>query len=212
MIDRGHWMQTYSGKRFYPTSPLPEDIDINDIAVALSRICRFGGHCNAFYSVAQHSVLVSINVFHKAHVDMDDERRRILPLAALLHDAAEAYIGDMVWPLKQAPELKAYKEIEQRIERAIEKKFGLPEQMLAHPLIKRADLILLSTEKRDFMGELDGVQRQASAAKESQAAKDQLGDRWHSDDFHPLEDVIYAQPETIARNSFLQRYESLRVW
>ena len=53
------WIQTYSGKKFYPLDPRPEDIDIRDIAHALSLNCRFNGHCRCFYSVAEHSVGVS---------------------------------------------------------------------------------------------------------------------------------------------------------
>ena len=50
----GDWMQTYSGKRYYPVDPRIEDVDINDIAHALSHLCRYGGHCSRFYSVAEH--------------------------------------------------------------------------------------------------------------------------------------------------------------
>lgn len=55
----GDWMQTFTGRQFWPMDPRPEDLDILDIAHALSLLCRFGGHCQRFYSVAEHSVHVS---------------------------------------------------------------------------------------------------------------------------------------------------------
>ena len=92
------WIITASGKRFYLRRPTPADIDAGDVAHALAHICRFNGHTREFYSVAQHSILVS----------------RLLPdelkLAGLLHDAAEAYCGDMVKPLKNC--LKDFAEYE----------------------------------------------------------------------------------------------------
>lgn len=94
---RGEWILTFSGERFYPFSPAPEEVKTKDIAHALANICRFNGHTRGFYSVAAHSVHVS----------------RLVPpefaLEALLHDAAEAYVGDMVRPLKRG--LPAFEEV-----------------------------------------------------------------------------------------------------
>jgi hypothetical protein len=59
IAERGDWIQTATGRPFWPIDPRPEDIDIEDIAHALSMLCRFGGHCLRFYSVAEHSVLLS---------------------------------------------------------------------------------------------------------------------------------------------------------
>jgi len=82
----GDWIQTYTGKRFWPLDPRPEDVDILDIAHSLSLLCRFTGHTSSFYSVSQHSILVA------------QEVPKRLRLWALFHDAAEAYIGDIARP------------------------------------------------------------------------------------------------------------------
>jgi hypothetical protein len=87
---RGDWMQTFTGRAFYPLDPRPEDIDPVDIAHALSLICRYGGHSSRFYSVAEHCVLMS-------HAVAPEHA-----LWALLHDATEAYLGDMIRPLKRS--------------------------------------------------------------------------------------------------------------
>lgn len=110
---RGNWMQTYTGKQFFPLDPLPEDVDIIDIAHALSHICRFGGHCERFYSVAEHSVYVSMAV--------DPQ----YSFTALMHDAAEAYVMDVPRPLKA--HLIDHGWIEDGVWRVIARKFELPE-------------------------------------------------------------------------------------
>lgn len=131
------WIQTYSGRRFNPTNPHVDAIVIQDIAHSLSMQCRFSGHCKKFYSVAQHSVLVS-------HICNHEDA-----LWGLLHDASEAYLIDIPRPLKRSGKFEAYRDLEVIVTRAICKRFGLPE---AEPYsVKRADTILLSTEARDLM-------------------------------------------------------------
>jgi len=106
-----NWIMTYTGKKFYPLNPKIEDIDIKDIAHALSLKCRYTGHCNVFYSVAQHSYLASLL------------RDRELALSALMHDASEAYLPDVARPIK--PYLIGFRKIENRILKLIFKKFDL---------------------------------------------------------------------------------------
>lgn len=133
------WLQTASGKVFYPGEPTVDMICIEDIAHALSNVCRYGGHCKEFYSVAQHSVLVSWTC------DPADA------LWGLLHDASEAYIGDVVRSLKYLPEMQGYRDIEGRLMKVVCAKFGLPEEM---PLsVQVADERVLASEKRDIMGD-----------------------------------------------------------
>src|SRR3989344_3806442 len=130
MIRVGNWMQTFTGRRFYPLDPRPEDVCVEDIAHALSLVCRFGGHVRFHYSVAQHSLYVSNHVDDHGAGGQD-------VLIALLHDAAEAYIGDVVWPLKQATEMLGYRVVEERVERAVFERFGLPLPLPA--VVKHAD-------------------------------------------------------------------------
>jgi len=128
---------TRSGRYFDFLNPEATPLDIVDIAAGLSRCCRYSGQLPddvAHYSVAQHSVLVA------------DILPPHLKLQGLLHDAPESVTGDMVSPLKQlCPDFKV---VEERCERAIFRQFGLPEKL--DPEVKRADYILLNTEKRDI--------------------------------------------------------------
>lgn len=105
------WIMTRTGKHFRPFHPKIEDIEIEDIAHALSHICRFNGHTSKFYSVAEHSILVSV---------LCPEG---LKLRGLLHDGAEAYMGDMPRPLKDYE----FKVAEGRLLDLIYQKFDPPE-------------------------------------------------------------------------------------
>ena len=113
--DRGNWMQTYTGNRFFPLNPSPEDFNLLDIAHSLSLQCRYNGHVIKFYSVAEHCVHVSMAV--------EAEFGRELALWGLLHDASEAYVGDMVRPLKL--KMVSFIEVEIRILWSMADAFGL---------------------------------------------------------------------------------------
>jgi hypothetical protein len=134
---RSDWMQTYSGGVFWPLDPRPQDIVLADIAHALSNVCRFSGHVRSFYSVAQHSVLASFEV------PAQDAKW------ALLHDAAEAYLTDLVRPIKHSPGGAWFRRIEANIMRCVCERFGLPLQQPES--VDKADLIMLGTERRDLM-------------------------------------------------------------
>jgi hypothetical protein len=97
-------------------------VDIVDIAHSLARLCRYNGHTEGHYSVARHSILVAGRLAATGHP-------RDVQLAGLLHDAAEAYLGDMTSPLKRRPEMAPYRDAEDRAQKVIAGVFGLP-----HPL------------------------------------------------------------------------------
>ena len=124
------WVATYAGKRFDLKEPEAGDVDVRDIARALSMMCRFNGHTSKFYSVAQHSVMVS----------------RFVPEAlapwGLMHDAAEAYVQDIVRPLKRL--LPAYADIEERVLGVIGERFGF--RLPMPPEVKEVDNRMVLTE------------------------------------------------------------------
>lgn len=133
--DLGGWIHTASGKKWYLAAPRWQDVDIHDIALHLSRICRFTGACSRFYSVAEHSYWVSYVVPPR------------MAMAGLLHDAHEAYVGDCSRPLKQL--LPDYKYIEGLNWQAVSKAFGLPWEL--PPEVKAADNAMLLTERKALM-------------------------------------------------------------
>lgn len=139
------WIQTYTNRKFYPFDPSADDVCIEDVAHALALMCRYGGQCREFFSVAQHSVAVS----------------RMVPscdaLWGLLHDAAEAYLSDVCRPIK--PHLYvgwqngflSFARIEERLLSAVAERFGLSMPMPS--AVRSADLCQLERERRQLMGE-----------------------------------------------------------
>ena len=143
----GPWIQTYSGRAWSPDDVDGYPYDVAEIAHCLARLCRFAGHTNGFYSVAQHSVLVAREV---ARTQARSDQGRALVQAALLHDAAEAFCVDLPSPIKRLPELAGYRTLIAEVERAIATQFDLLE-VYQHPAIRQADLALLATERRDVL-------------------------------------------------------------
>ena len=131
----GDWMQMNSGVAFWPLDPRPSEILIEDIAHSLALLCRFGGHCRRFYSVAEHSILVS---------RLCEPQHR---LWGLLHDASEAYVVDVPRPLKRC--LPGYRAIEDRVQHAIAARFELP-PIIPAP-VKEADEAMLMAEAFQLM-------------------------------------------------------------
>lgn len=162
-----------NGGWFDFANPESSSYTVEDIARGLARESRFNGHGSDFYSVAQHSVIVSTIV--PEH----------LAMAALLHDASEAFMKDFPKPLKNL--LPGYVEIEQRVEAAIFKKFGLEFPMDKE--IKIADIICFVTERRDLqpLAPFDKIYKNVT----------------------PLEQKIVAQSPKQAYNGFMKRYKQL---
>lgn len=173
LIRKGGWMDTISGGRVNIFRPTWKMISIYDIAHALSMICRFGGHIKKFYSVAQHSILVS----------------QICPeeyaLQGLLHDATEAYCGDMIRPIKVL--MPNYREMEDGLHRAISKAFDMKYGKKIQKIIKKYDNIMLVTERRDL--------------------KHGNGPQWAH--IEPLKEKIRPWGPNKARREFIERYLEL---
>lgn len=127
------WILTYTGRKFWPFDPRPEEIHVEDIAHALSCTGRWGGHTREFFSVAQHSYYVS----HRC----ED------PLWGLLHDAAEAYLVDLPRPIKQA--LRMFGQLEDRILECVAERFDLPWPL--PECVHTADNALLQAEAAALM-------------------------------------------------------------
>jgi uncharacterized protein len=178
----GPYLQTVSGRWVNPFDPDPEQFDAGDIARALANQCRFGGHSRVFYSVAQHSVIVSELVEERGG-DTEDT------FAALMHDATEAYLGDMPHPLKHRSQLgRAFRQAEAHLEQAIRDRFGIRPDVLE---IKRVDRALLATERRAFSAE-----------------------SWHWPELEgvdPLELELTAWSPDDAERAFARRYAELEA-
>jgi hypothetical protein len=173
---------THSGKIFDFVNPHNNVIDIEDIGHALSQICRFTGHTKEFYSVAQHSVLVS-QLLEAEHLEME----------GLLHDAAEAYLGDVSSPLKQL--LPDYKAIEMRVEAVVLAEFGI--NPLLPKEVKFADQIALHLEQRVLMPDHSDMWNCTALAESHMAANR----------FKNLE-IIPLSPAR-ARDLFMDRFYAL---
>lgn len=131
--ERG-WMGTFHGGKFFPLAPKAADVNIVDIAHGLAMTCRYGGQCKRYYSVAEHCVHVSHMVDPK------------YALHGLLHDSAEAWMGDMPRPLKHQPEMKAFRDAEAAVEIVVAQALGLKWTPEIHAAVKEIDNRILVDE------------------------------------------------------------------
>lgn len=178
--ERGPYIRTFTGRAFYWRDIPNNTYDIRDIAHALAMNCRWTGHTKEFYSVAQHSVYASYEV------PPNDA------LAALLHDAAEAYVHDTSSPLKKFLKEKGFtvfSDLENQIEDALMKSFGVPFPLSL--VVKQVDMRLWATEYRDLMRTEKAV---LSVEKDHPVPFE-----WH---VHPL-------PPVDAERVFLRRFKQL---
>ena len=173
-VIKGPTILLLSGEYFDLAEPEACAFQVSDIAHALGNICRFTGHTQRFYSVAEHSVICS-------HMVPPEDA-----MAALMHDAAEAFIGDVSSPLKSL--LPDYKAVERRVEQAVWSRLGLP--LTLPPSVKIADRRALAVEQRVCMGN-----------------GDECGNGEPSDEDCAL--IRFLSPED-ARAAFLDRYHDLR--
>jgi 5'-deoxynucleotidase YfbR-like HD superfamily hydrolase len=184
------WQRMLSGRRLDLLDPSPLDIEIEDIAHGLARVARWNGQTRGAhaFSVAQHSVVVE-DVFARLMPQAETRWR----LAALIHDAPEYVIGDMISPFK-AQLGGGYKEIEKRLEAAVHRRFGLPEAPPAKiaRTIKQADHVSAYHEAVQIAG-FDPVE----------AAK------FFGDPGEDLQLVIDPVPTTRAQEMFLERFRAL---
>lgn len=128
-------LHTFGSRQIDFLDPKPEDIDIEDIFMSLSRTSRYRGFTTRIYSVLEHSYRGALAM------------RKLKPeytLEFLLHDAAEAYVGDVPTPLKEL--IPEFRTIEHRIDAVIREKYGLPLTM--SPEVKAMDLAMMVTEKQ----------------------------------------------------------------
>lgn len=130
----GDFMQTYTGRKFWPMDPRADEIDIRDIAHSLAMQCRYAGHCKRFYSVAEHSTLIARWLVGRNGAET--------ALWGLLHDASEAYLVDVPRPVK--PYLTGYKDAEALVMRRVCDRFGLAREMPA--AVHAADERILADE------------------------------------------------------------------
>jgi uncharacterized protein len=135
---QGQFIQTFTGISYYPVDPRPLEVDIRDIAHALSLLCRYTGHCKFFYSVAEHSLLVA---------DACKIYGPEIEFEGLMHDAAEAYVNDLSRPLKAS--LRDYRIAEDLNDLMVRTRFDIP---LKHtPQVKHADNDILHCEYAAIM-------------------------------------------------------------
>lgn len=180
------YIETSIGRKFYLLAEHP-GFNIAEIAHALSNACRYGGHCNQFYSVAEHSVLVS---------EIAEELNLCDPFEALMHDASEAYICDIPGPWKYL--LPDYQKLEEVLERKLQDFFKLPSKTTG---CKHADLIALMVEGRVLLTSRGETMIEGGIP----ACYGPAADAWIA--IHGRS--IFNLTPAGARTSFMHRYEKL---
>mgnify|MGYP000850451843 CR=1 FL=1 len=138
-----NWIQTFSGTCFDLDAVSPANVLIHDVARSLSRIPRYMGHSTRIYSVAEHAVLA-------AQLAKMCGASALLQYACLHHDSAEAYVGDVVGPIRRYLG-EEWKSLEERVEDAIAERFGLDFGFARDPFVVDIDLAMLEAERQKLM-------------------------------------------------------------
>lgn len=180
----GGSIQTFTGGIFYPLDPRVEEINLQDVAHGLSHKARFTGHTRCFYSTAEHAVRVSKCVEMLGGSLMQQ-------YVGLHHDDSDAYIPDVPTPLKVLPEFQFFREVEKKIEHACYQKFGCIVD--DYSVVKKADIVLLLTEKRDLMPKIN--------------------QNWGKFEFEPIPAPYRIRPwsPTKAKEKYLARHTDLSL-
>ena len=146
MTDRvGDWLQTWTGRKFYVLDPRPEDFDIRDVAHSLSNQCRYAGHVDKFYSIAEHCVLLH------DHVLSED---KALAYNLLMHDGAEAYYLDIPRPIKN--NMPGIKEAMAIVDSMYSRVFSLRDDL--HGVVNEYDKRIVIDEKQQLMNHHGNVE------------------------------------------------------
>lgn len=181
------WIQTYGGRKFFPLRPDPSQLDIRDVARALSMFCRYVGHVARFYSVAEHSVWISLLAEQRAReAGMPEDQVLHMARWGLMHDATEAYLGDVSAPLKRSAVMTAYRTAEANLQRVIAEWVGLTGSEPA--LVRSLDQEILGTEARQLKAPLH---RDWTALAPE------------------LPDIELGAPPDVAELAFLRRFDAL---
>ncbi len=190
---KGPWTRTVSGRVFWPLDPRPEEVFIEDVAHSLSHLCRFNGHPKYFYCVAEHAVRVSNLI--------EAQQRPVLEqFIALHHDDGEAYMGDVIAPLKLLPEMKWFRDAEDHLLLVVLQSYDVPglQKLLANlinpPLparIHTADLRVLITEMRDLTNwDIHDLPERIQG-------------------YYPVPGTIYPLGPSVARKLYMDRHNAL---
>lgn len=210
---KGDWMQTFTGRQFWPLDPRPDEIDVLDIAHSLGHQCRYAGHTRRFYSIAEHCILMSLWIQERALALADQAPTELEAAAirvaghvearwALFHDASEAYVVDVPRPLKRY--LRDYAAIETGVQIAIAQRFELPgivtaslagdptpRALVLPPIVHEADNRILLDERAQLLSTPPAP--------------------WGIEDLEPLGVGIDALTPARATEAYLARLESLGV-
>lgn len=180
------WIGTYTGRKFYPYDPKPKDVNVEDIAHSLSLQCRFNGHCEHMYSVAQHSINCT-KLLKELGYDVKYQ------LYALLHDASEAYLSDLPRPVKEY--MPEYYEVEQKVQDVIWEHFGL-----SNPTKEDWDIIYFADNQLLYW---EGVKLTKNIDNWTEKYNNLLND------FNPPEDWFEEKLPSEVKNEFINLLKQL---
>lgn len=171
------WLETFTGEQFHFLQPLAAEIHVEDVAHSLSQLCRYNGHTKAFYSVAEHSILICDWIA----ANFPGASQQVLR-TALLHDVAETYLGDMSRPVKH--QMPQFKELEHIIEGAAAERFDI--ELPFPAVVEECDARILVDEREQCMSD--------------------SGNEWGTDALEPLGvEIKFLDPPNV-RRLFMERF------